>query len=122
VSEQSDRGAEAVGSVAEEAAKLLAGAQEWARRTFAEEPSGQADGSHQPSECGWCPLCRALSLLRGERPEATEKVVAAGTALLGAVQAWLESATPGPVPGDSAGADDRDAPRPRVQRIHLDGE
>lgn len=85
----------------------------------------RADGSHAghaSAECQWCPLCQFVAVLRGERPEFTERVAEAGTALLAALRGFVEAAaatatatspTPGAPhrpPGSSA---------PRVQHIDL---
>jgi hypothetical protein len=67
----------------EEARRVLAGVQDWARRTLppAEEHS---------ATCQWCPLCTFVSVLRGERPDLTERVAEAGAAVASAVRALVE--------------------------------
>lgn len=92
--------------LADEAARVLGAVQDWARQTF---PAGR-DG-HGGPECEWCPLCQFMAVLRGERPEVTERVAEAGTAVASAFRALLEAATGGEAekPGG-----------PRVQRIDLD--
>lgn len=102
-------------ALTDEARKLLGLAQDWARRTIPE---------HTGPECQWCPLCQFASILRGEHPEVTERVVEAGTALTGAFRALLDTATRGAPSGDAAPADapGRPKPAPRVQRIRLDDE
>ena len=65
-------------------------------------------------ECEWCPLCQLVAVLRGERPEATEKLRTAGTAVMGALRAVLDAA---PVTTSPA-----EPPASRVQRIDLGGE
>jgi hypothetical protein len=93
--------------LAEEAVRLLVTAQEWVRQTFPAGPDG-----HGGPECQWCPLCQFMAVLRGERPEVTERVAEAGTALASAVRALLDAtARTGPEHGEP--------PRPRVQRIDL---
>jgi hypothetical protein len=55
---------EAVGSLAEEAAKLLGAAEEWWR--------AHAPSDHLGPECRVCPLCQVLSVVRGAQPELFE--------------------------------------------------
>lgn len=99
-------------ALGEEAAKLLAGVQEWARRTFPEPEGGHS------SECQWCPLCQLMALVRGDRPEVADRLAEAGNAMAAAVRALLESADrPSPRPGPQPTPDT--GPRPRVQRIDL---
>jgi hypothetical protein len=94
-----------------EAVRIFGAVQDWARQTF----PAPADG-HGGPECQWCPLCQFAAVVRGERPEVTERVAEAGTALMSAMKAFVDaaaSATPG------AG---KDRPRPgpgNVQRIDL---
>ena len=94
------------GSVGDEAAKLLDAVQDWARSTFGEGASARM--STGSPECEWCPLCQLVSVLRGDRPETTEKIVAAGTAMMTALRSLLDA--PSAAPED---------PKPRVQRIDL---
>jgi hypothetical protein len=91
--------------LADEAVRVLGAMQEWARQTF---PAGR-DG-HGGPECEWCPLCQFMAVLRGERPEVTERVAEAGAAVAMAFRALLEAATAGEAPKPST---------PRVQRIDL---
>lgn len=89
--------------LAEEAARLFGAVQDWARESFpAPGPEGQLG-----ADCQWCPLCQLMSVLRGDRPEVTERVAEAGAALLTAVRALVDSAGQAPA-------------APRVQRIDLD--
>jgi hypothetical protein len=96
----------------DEAMRLLGAMQEWTRQTF---PAGR-DG-HGGPECEWCPLCQFMAVLRGERPEVTERVAEAGAALASAAKALLDaagSARPGGPPQEPQGSQP-----PRVQRIDL---
>lgn len=91
--------------ILEEAAKLAAAVQEWARKNLP-EPTGDPH-----SDCQWCPLCQFASVLRGERPEVNEKLAEAGNAIVGALRSLLE-------PG--AAAHRHSGPSaPRVQHIDL---
>ena len=109
------------GSVADEAMKLLETIQDWTRRTF-----GDSAGSHDCSAatvCEWCPLCQVIAMLRGDRPEATEKLVAAGSAVLSALRAILDSTASSPSSSASTQPPSDDEPSTaRVQRINLAGE
>jgi hypothetical protein len=90
---------------AEEAGRLLDMVQAWARQTFP-APTGGMSGT----TCEWCPLCQFMAVLRGERPEVTERVSEAGAAVITAFRSFLEVAARNPSEHD----------RPRVQRIDVD--
>jgi hypothetical protein len=102
---------EARSPLADEAVRLLGAVQEWTRQTF---PAGGPDG-HGGAECQWCPLCQFMAVLRGERPEVTERVAEAGAALATAVRALVDAAGAGRPPQREEEADRT----PRVQRIDL---
>jgi hypothetical protein len=99
---------------AAEALRIVASVQDWARRSFPE--GNPAPDGHSGSECQWCPLCQFVAVLRGERPEVTERVADAGAAVAGALRAVFDAAGS----GTARNAPDRPPP-PRVQRIDLDG-
>lgn len=99
---------ETAGPLAEEIARLLSSVQEWARRSFGEGPP---EGYVDPV-CQWCPLCQFVAVLRGDRPDVTERVAEAGTTLLTAVQALVNAA-------GHATSSDPHQPEPRVQKIDL---
>lgn len=88
---------EPVGSLSEEAAKLLAAAQEWARTRF---------GADHPTDCQLCPVCQAIGAIRQVKPETVEHVVAAAAAFASALRATV-TPPPAPEPG-------------RVQHIAVD--
>jgi len=102
-----------------EAVRIFGVVQDWARQTF----PAPADG-HGGPECQWCPLCQFAAVLRGERPEVTDRVAEAGTALMSAMKAFVEAAAtaapsppgrPKPGPGHVQHIDlglDEDAPEP----------
>ena len=100
------------GSVGDEAAKLLEAVQDWARSTFGEGASARM--STGSPECEWCPLCQLVAVLRGDRPETTEKIVAAGTAMMSALRSLLDP--------PASPTDHEEAPPARVQRIDLTDE
>lgn len=93
-----------VGSAAEEAARLLAAAEDWARAR-----AGRLDGEHLATgsaECSVCPVCQAVGALRHVRPEVVSHLLDAAGSLVAA----LKAAVPVPEP----------APSPGVQHIRLD--
>ncbi len=72
----------------------------------------------QPDEpgagCGWCPLCAAMGLTRGQRPELNDQ-------LLGIVQqlrqALVDHAEPSPDEPDDAQPEEPKVQRIQVQRV-----
>ena len=86
---------EQVGSAAEEAAKLLAAVQDWARARFDSEHL--ATGS---SECQVCPVCQAIAALRQVRPETVEHLLDAAASFVAALKSTV---TPHPPPGSPPG-------------------
>jgi hypothetical protein len=92
---------ETVGSAAEEAAKLLAAAQEWARARF--------DSQHLATdavECQVCPVCQGVAALRHLRPETVEHLLDAAASVVAALRSTVAS---GAGPGEG----------PRVQHIDI---
>lgn len=130
-----------------DAGRLLADAvHEWARARF-----GDPDTAHiatGAAECAWCPICQLIAALRGDRPDVTDKLAAAATAVVDVVGSLLNppGRTSGPAEGTTHAGPDAGAagavtspterptaesePRrsagrrrsagPRVQRIDLD--
>lgn len=88
---------EPVGTLAEEAGKLLAVAQEWAKARF--------DAEH-PTDCQLCPICQAIGALRQVKPESLEHIVSAAATFAAALRASV-STTAAPPSG-------------RVQHITID--
>jgi hypothetical protein len=98
---------EHLGTAAEEAAKLLSAAEQWARSHAA----GVLDGEHLATgspECQVCPLCQVVGGLRHVKPETVEHVLDAAASLVAALRTAF--AKPG---GGSP------APSPGVQHIHV---
>jgi|1186.fasta_scaffold24275_2 hypothetical protein len=111
---------EPIGSVAEEAAKLIAalqhaGAQQPPRADEAsrsgdvpengdapqdDEALGADEASSREQEhehrlgpdCGWCPVCQLIHRVRHTSPDAIEQLSTAAAHLLGSVRALLEAA------------------------------
>jgi hypothetical protein len=100
------------GRVGDDTARVLSAVQDWAARTFPESAEQHASGT-----CQWCPICQFVAVLRGERPDVTDRVLEAGTALLSAFRAFMDATVP-----HADGSQPRTEPdpaRPRVQRIDL---
>jgi hypothetical protein len=110
VSQDDDR--EPVGSVAEEAAKLLGALSGWARE-HGDGLSSFADELHDhlatgAPECSWCPLCRTVAAVRHTSPEVRAHLASAASSLMLAVSAMMAT---NPPPADGG-----------VERIDLDDE
>ncbi len=75
-----------LGSAADEAVKLLAAAQEWARTRFDSEHL--ATGS---SECQVCPLCQAVAALRHVTPETVDHLLDAASSFVAALRTTVTS-------------------------------
>lgn len=76
---------EAVGSIAEEAAKLFGAAEEWWREHVPPAPA------HTGPECKVCPFCQVLSMVRSAQPEVFEHLVSAADAFAQAVRTAVEA-------------------------------
>jgi hypothetical protein len=122
VSGQPGAGREPLGSAREEAARLVEALSTWAAGAVGSPGSafdrerlhaeGIATGAPQ---CRLCPVCSAISALRGVRPEVVEHLLDAGGSLLAALRAGLEAPshpTPGSPDGGPAGPG-------RVERIDI---
>ncbi len=75
---------EGVGSIAEEAAKLMSALRD------------RAEAEHRPSaeeQCP-CPLCRVLTVVRGTSPEVRRHLTSAATSLVHAAAAALATPVP----------------------------
>ncbi|WP_461119788.1 hypothetical protein [Saccharothrix stipae] len=91
-------------------------AQPWLHRMAAE-------GEHDTRTCGWCPLCNAVALARGDRSELAAKAAEHVTGLIAVLRAALTepASAPGSAPGTGAGPGSDEEPeqpeKPRVQHI-----
>lgn len=74
-----------VGSAAEEAVKLFAAMEDWARRKASHVLDEQhiATGS---AECQMCPVCQGIGVLRHVRPEAVEHLLDAAASFVAALK------------------------------------
>jgi len=116
-----------VGSLGEEAAKLFAALQGWSREKggeYADAAAGAASGfadvvdsvnehvATDSADCKYCPLCRAISVVRGISPEVKDHLTSAASSLMQAAEAAMatDAAPHGrPRAGPSGDADE---PRP----------
>jgi hypothetical protein len=78
------------------------------------EGAAAAQPAEQPVACGWCPLCSAIALLRGERPELAARIAEHADGLLMALRAVLEQPV---AAAESATTPATPATPPKVQRI-----
>ena len=109
-------GPEPVGSIAEEAARLLRVVSGWAREPDDNGPDrtgSLAEDLHEhpvpgSATCTWCPVCRTLAALRLTSPEVRAHLAGAASSFLLAVSAMMAT----PAPADAGG----------VERIDLDDE
>jgi hypothetical protein len=76
---------EAVGSLADEAAKLLGAAEEWWRAHAPGAPE------HLGPECRVCPFCQLLAVVRHAQPDLFEHLTDAANALLLAARSAVEA-------------------------------
>ena len=86
-----------VGSVAEEAAKLLGALSGWARE-HGDGVSAMADtfldDGHEhiatgAPECAWCPVCRTVAAIRQTSPEVRAHLASAASSLMLAVSGMM---------------------------------
>ena len=96
-----------VGSAAEEAARLFAAVEDWARTRAGHVLDDEHLATGSP-ECRVCPVCQAVGALRHVKPEAVEHLLDAAASFVAALRAT--AATP-PSDGPPAG--------PRVERIDV---
>lgn len=97
-----------VGSVAEEAAKLLGALGgslgDWAKDAAGDLEQHLATGA---PECTYCPICRTVHAVRQLSPEVRTQLATAATALMQAAAGLMATAA-------------QDQTRPGVERIDLD--
>ncbi len=112
------------GSVGEEAARLAEAIRGWAATTFPGLTSGLTEHlATGAPECRYCPFCQLVAVLRGDRPEVTERVAEAAAAVADAVRA-VADAVVRPAGAAWSAAADRDAegePAPAGPAAHAAG-
>jgi hypothetical protein len=118
-------GPEAVGSVGEEAAKLLGALSEWARdqgTDYAGTAAGAASSfahavrdvnehiATDSAECRYCPVCQVIHVVRSTSPEVREHLSLAASSLMNAAAGLLATHTSGPstAPVEKIDLDDGD--------------
>jgi len=104
---------EQVGSLGEEAVRLMDALADWARGhegTAEPHPRVREHLGAESQECRYCPVCRVVHAVRGTSPEVRAHLASAAQSLLQAASALV--ATKPPEPGDARG----------VQHIDLDDE
>ena len=116
-----------VGSVGEEAAKLLGALSGWARDQGGDTGAGLGGLAAQAAdslrdvnehlatggaECTYCPICRTVHVIRETSPEVRAHLVSGASSLLQAAAALLATQ----VPTDRGGRGNH------VERIDLDGD
>jgi hypothetical protein len=127
-SDHPDRPEPDVGSLADEATRLLGALGGWAREHGVTDPdpasTDPAGGPHGhdglTGDCTWCPVCRTAQAVRRTSPEVRDQLLVAATALMQAGSGLLAAL--------QSSAEERGAPRPRpdgppagrVERIDLD--
>jgi len=82
-------------------------AQPWLQRIATE-----GAGDHNPQTCGWCPVCNAAALLKGDRSELAAKAAEHVSGLLALLRMALSD------PGTATAAEPH-ADEPRVQHIQV---
>lgn len=90
---------EAVGSVAEEAAKLFGAVAGWAREHgdgFSTFSAHLGDDAHQhlatgDAACSWCPVCRTVTAVRQTSPEVRAHLASAASSLMLAVSGMMST-------------------------------
>ena len=90
---------DSVGSAAEEAAKLFAAVQDWARARL--DHDHLATGS---VECQVCPVCQGIAALRQVRPETVEHLLDAAASVVAAVRSAVVPPS-APDPGRPSGVE-----------------
>ena len=102
-------GADEVGSVADEAAKLFGALSEWARDHGSDLGQGLSGLASQAAtsardvnehiatgsaECAYCPICRSVHLIRQTSPEVRSHLAVAAASLMQAAAGILATAVP----------------------------
>lgn len=80
-------------------------AQPWLQRIATE-----GAGDHNPQTCGWCPVCNAAALIKGDRSELAAKAAEHVSGLLAVLRMALSEPAAAPEPP---------ADEPRVQHIQV---
>lgn len=94
-----------VGSVAEEAAKLIGALSDWAREHDPADHPAEGGAATGAPECDWCPVCRAVHLVRECSPEVRTHLASAAASLMQAAAGLMAAAArePGRAPDRESG-------------------
>lgn len=87
-----DREEPDVGSVAEEAVKLLGALSDWAKDAAGDVDQHIATGA---AECTFCPICRTVHAVRELSPEVKTQLATAATTFLNAAAGLMAGAASG---------------------------
>ena len=82
-----------VGSAAEEAAKLFAAMEDWARQKAGHLLDEEHVATGSP-ECQFCPVCQGIGALRHVRPEAVEHLLDAAASFVAALKVAVTTPPP----------------------------
>lgn len=90
-----------LGTAAQEAARLFAAVEDWARTRGEAHAGGSAQRSAGPvpTTCGVCPVCTGIALLRDVRPETVEHLLDAAASVVAAVRSAVRAPS---APSDGA--------------------
>ena len=78
-----------LGTAAQEAARLFAAVEDWARtrgEAYAAGSGAASAAGHASATCGVCPVCTGIALLRDVRPETVEHLLDAAASVVAAVR------------------------------------
>jgi hypothetical protein len=104
-----------VGSLGEEAVRLLSAMSAWAEEHSGAGPVGEPAARPAPDrpagerpaacDCQWCPVCQVAAKVRAANPELRDQLVLSGLAITSAARALLESLAAPPAAGPEAPVD-----------------
>jgi hypothetical protein len=83
------------------------------------EPARATEGVGHGSECRYCPVCQAIAVVRGERPEVSAALADLLASTASALRTFGESHATGPAWADAAPPESTGEPPPEVQRIEI---
>ena len=112
---QDEGSSDEVGTVGEEAVKLLGALGEWAKDHVGGAVGGVDDHLDTGApECTYCPICKTVHVLRQASPEVRSQLSTAATSLISAFAAMMATPTPGEQQRDRDGSG--------VEHIDLDDD
>ncbi|GAA3459015.1 hypothetical protein GCM10018963_10280 [Saccharothrix longispora] len=87
-------------------------AQPWLHRVAQQDVGRSGDGGHDARTCGWCPVCNAVALARGDGSELASKAAEHLAGLIAVLRAALAEPERAAPPEEEARPE-----KPRVQHI-----